>query len=355
MAYRFKLNERAGKALLRTGAEQFDRALASLDAEDQKSGVHDTRKSIKRLRALLRLARPGLDRSAYQHLNETLRDAGRTLSATRDRDVLLATVADISAGSPELRPTLRRVSSTIAPPGETQSSTRRSATNRKAHDLLSTAAEEWQKLEITEDAFGTIAAGLQRGMRDLAKAYEATEGGDEEAFHDLRKAVQRHWRHMRLVEAGWPAYFVARADEAKAISELLGKAQDLTLLIRHLHQEEASSGQATDAADVLDALKHQRAALQEAARSRTQRLLAEGPRALARRATEYWTAAIALRKAKRPASTKPAPEKTTAEKAAAGTGRSPLTGTTPRRRSAASKPPPGKRPAKTPPARVKPG
>lgn len=293
MAYRFKLNERAGKALLRTGAEQLRQALNTLGGDDAAAGIHGTRKCIKRLRALLRLARPGLEKAAYQHLNATLRDAGRTLSAARDRDVLIATAAELSATSTELRAPLRRISAAITPADN--AGRPRAAVIGKARDLLQTAADDWQALELSDDSFATLAEGIERGLRDLGDAFAATEGGDEEAFHDLRKTVQRHWRHMRLIEAGWPAYFRARADEAKAISELLGKAQDLTLMLRHLRNEAPASISRKALAGLKAALEQRRAALQEAARARTSRLLAESPRAHARRATEYWGAARALR------------------------------------------------------------
>lgn len=295
MAYRFKLNERAGKALLRTGAEQLRQALDTLGSGEAAAGIHGTRKCIKRLRALLRLARPGLEKSAYRHIETTLRDAGRTLSASRDRDVLIATATELSAGSPDLRTTLRRVCATIVPPDDASSSKPHAAVIAKARDLLQTATDDWQALELADDSFATLAAGIERGLRDLGEAFAATESGDEEAFHDLRKTVQRHWRHMRLVEAGWPAYFKARAEEAKEISELLGKAQDLTLMLRHLRMEPPPSVSGEDLGELIAAVEQRRAAFQDAARSRTTRLLAESPHAHARRAAEYWTAARALR------------------------------------------------------------
>jgi CHAD domain-containing protein len=341
MAYRFKLNESAGKALLRTGAEQFRCALESLRDADTTSGIHGTRKSIKRLRALLRLARPGLAKAEYQKLNATLRDAGRALSATRDRDVLLVTMAELSAGSPDLQPTLRRISSTIAPAAETANTKPHTDVIRQARTLLQTAATEWETLELSDDAFPTLAEGLARGLLDVGEAFEATEGGDEEAFHDLRKTVQRHRRHMRLVEAGWPAYFVARADEAKTISELLGKAQDLTLLLRHLGDDGPASVSQDALARLRETVKERRAALQDLARSHTRRLLAEGPRAHARRATEYWTAARTLRK-NRIANAVEAPAKEAAAAVSPTSATPPPRIRSPRPRTAAAKRSPGK-------------
>ena len=340
MAYRFKLNESADKALLRTGSEQLQRALASLRNSNAREGIHGTRKCIKRLRALLRLARAGLDKAAYQNLNTTLRDAGRTLSATRDRDVLLATTAELSAAEPHLRAALQRTSANIVPPSGVANLKQDAAVIRKARDLLQTAQTDWQALELSDDTFATFAYGLERGLRDIGQAYAETEGGDEEAFHDLRKTVQRHWRHMRLVEAGWPAYFRARAEEAKEISDLLGKAQDLTLLLRHLRIEfpESISGEALT--ELIRTVEQRRTTFQDIARSHTSRLIAESPRAHARRAAEYWTAAQMLRQEQLPHPAETPPVKAPAEI------RPIAIHPAPRKRSARTKPAAGKRAVK---------
>jgi CHAD domain-containing protein len=294
MAYRFKLNERIGKALQRTGREQIDAALGHLEASRSATAVHGARKCIKRLRALLRLARPGLAKSAYTELNTILRDAGRTLSTTRDRDVLLATIAELSVQAPQLRPALRQLSAALAHQAAQEPPAGKASPVTAAREQMELARERWRRLKLEQDAFEPLFEGLARGMRELAAAFDASDNGDEEAFHDLRKAIQRHWRHMRLIEAGWPAYFSTRAEEAKAIADILGRAQDLTLLLRHLRDggPHKPSPEHLVAIEVL--VRQQREALQQSARTRTRRLLADGPSALARRALEYWAAARML-------------------------------------------------------------
>jgi hypothetical protein len=60
-------------------------------APDEKA-VHDTRKAIKRLRALLRLLRGELGERAYRREDDTLRAVARRLSGARDATVMLATL-----------------------------------------------------------------------------------------------------------------------------------------------------------------------------------------------------------------------------------------------------------------------
>lgn len=54
------------------------------------TAVHDARRGLKRLRALLRLARTGLGEDTFARENTAARDTGRELSAVRDAQVLVS-------------------------------------------------------------------------------------------------------------------------------------------------------------------------------------------------------------------------------------------------------------------------
>ena len=96
MAFRFKLNEPVEKGFRRIGLEQIERAERQLSAsESLEVATHETRKSLKRVRALLRLARPGLGDTVYRAENARFRDIGALLSSARDSDVLLETVTKL--------------------------------------------------------------------------------------------------------------------------------------------------------------------------------------------------------------------------------------------------------------------
>src|SRR5690242_20693021 len=93
MSYGLTFNETPADAVERVRREQLDKAAEALrDGEDPVEAIHDARKRIKKTRALLRLARPGLTDGEYRRRNRALRDAGRGMSANRDADVLPETV-----------------------------------------------------------------------------------------------------------------------------------------------------------------------------------------------------------------------------------------------------------------------
>lgn len=58
--------------------------------EDVNTAVHDARRLLKTLRALLRMIRPGIGEACYQRENSCLREAARLLAPLRDAWVRLA-------------------------------------------------------------------------------------------------------------------------------------------------------------------------------------------------------------------------------------------------------------------------
>ncbi|MEQ1713760.1 MAG: CHAD domain-containing protein, partial [Hyphomicrobium sp.] len=101
MAYRFKLDEPIQSGVRRIGGEQIDRAITELDsAAGSVTAVHEARKCLKRLRALLRLARPALGETVFDRENTFFRETGALLSHVRDSEILLETVIKLDARFP---------------------------------------------------------------------------------------------------------------------------------------------------------------------------------------------------------------------------------------------------------------
>ena len=63
--------------------------------KDVPASIHDARRCLKRLRALLHLVRPGLDKDAYRREAEQLAAIGKLLSRARDRYVMQQTLAKL--------------------------------------------------------------------------------------------------------------------------------------------------------------------------------------------------------------------------------------------------------------------
>ncbi len=88
--------ERPGDGLRRMALGQLDLALGLLGGEDgiapDEEAVHETRKALKRLRAMVRLVQYELGAQAFARESTALREAGRRLAGARDAEVMVATL-----------------------------------------------------------------------------------------------------------------------------------------------------------------------------------------------------------------------------------------------------------------------
>ena len=106
---RFRLGdrERVPDGVRRIAHGQLDMSIERLEGhtdEDVGAAVHETRKSLKRLRALARLALGEIGDEAYRRENVAFRDAGRRLAGARDSQVLLETLDALTDRYPDQAP-----------------------------------------------------------------------------------------------------------------------------------------------------------------------------------------------------------------------------------------------------------
>ena len=294
MAYRFKIGEEFGDGLRRIGAEQIERAISQLESAPTGTAVHETRKCMKRIRALLRLVRAGIGEGAYKRENARFGDIGRMLSTSRDQAVIRATADRLEADHPEQAAALRALKRAVPDPGRSGNGTAAKRLAGRAIRELRDADRAWRELLLRGDGADSIASGVARGLLELRDAVAGSEGGEDEAVHDWRKAVQRHWRHMLLVREGWPLHFEARAAEAKQVSEILGLAQDLTLVIARATEPGGKGLSEAQVKIIGDLAERRRDALRQMASGHCLRLVAEGPEGHARRTMSYWNAAAGI-------------------------------------------------------------
>src|SRR6266480_3325979 len=105
-SYRFLEGEAVPEALRRIACGRIDHAVDELSGTTDSSpadAVHEARKDMKKLRAVVRLARDELGDEVYRRENECFRDAARRLSGVRDADVMLDTLGSLGRPFPALR------------------------------------------------------------------------------------------------------------------------------------------------------------------------------------------------------------------------------------------------------------
>jgi CHAD domain-containing protein len=238
----------------RIAIEQVDLAIAQLESGPgvpDATAVHETRKAIKRLRALLRLLRPRLRESVYRRENIALRQIAGRLAGARDAEVMLATLDALIARHPRrLRGRgIRRLRKKLR--AERRRARRRVGDERTralALTELRALRARLAAMEIDPDhGVRTFDPGLRRcyrqGRARRRKALKAGRRRRDAAMHDWRKRVkdlryaaelmQRRDRELALNGSRphkQPRRLARIAGQADDLGELLGEDHDLALL-----------------------------------------------------------------------------------------------------------------------------
>lgn len=295
MAYRLKPGDVKATAIRRIMREQIGRAVAALSQDPvPPEGVHQARKVVKRLRSLLRLLEPSLDARDFKSNVKELGRLGDQLAGARDAHVMSETVAKLlhhfgANAEQALGPLVRMTASQV----EGQ------AAHLSAERIQPTVAgflacgHKLESLEIKGHGFACLAGGLQksysRARENFTRAYKKP---DDERFHDLRKAVQWHQRHMVLLTKAWPEYFNVRVAACRELAQDLGYDHDLAMLIDLVERREDP---AVDSDAVIQVARSRQAELRAGAFALAERLFEERPAAFTRRIRGYWTAAPLIR------------------------------------------------------------
>lgn len=292
MPYQLELTEEAVPDALRAvAAEQLADAVRNLREErvtDPVTAVHEARKDLKKTRSILRLSREGMKPKARRGVNDALRDIAAGLADVRDADVMVETAGKLHerfAGQVSAR-----AFSTVRRRFATQALRSRAAADEAISDEVVAALQaqlagvkHWPVEAVDGEALAAgVSVAYERGREWFRVARkEPTVDG----LHEWRKRVKDLWYHARLLEAAWPGTFRALAEEAHALSDLLGDDHDVGVLIERFGGELWPPS--VDQEAFLELCDKRRAELEADAFALGAKLYAERPKAFARRVSAY--------------------------------------------------------------------
>lgn len=235
MSFRIEPSRPLAQEVRRLALRQNEAALARLDLArgDHASGLHETRKSIKKLRALLRLVRAA-DEDFYKSENARYRDISGALAPLREASALVETLDRLVAAHPK-KEFLPPVREWLA--GRRERIAGDTAALDKAIDAAVAGCEaghavlagrQWENVDAS-----VLAAGAGAAIARWRKALRRAESrGEEEDFHGLRKAAKAHLAHLGLLARMWPAAAPKYRKRLDALAERLGELNDVFVLRR---------------------------------------------------------------------------------------------------------------------------
>lgn len=300
--------EPLGVGVKRVTMDQLEGAAARFFDASVEFGdaVHEARKSVKRVRAMLRLVRGELSDRVYDFENDSLRRTAKLVSDIRTaRGVLDAAIS------------IRSIYGGLLADGTfsdmlSRLGTRRDLTELNALEdpnLVGRVVRGFERAyhrygswptdpEAREvygmgirDSYEAIGPGLSKtygmGRHAMAAAYRGPSPGE---FHQWRKRVKDMRHQMEFLAPLWPEVVVGTAMTLDRLGQILGEDNDLAELVSLLDSRLDLCPDPRERSLFRALARQRRDELQTASEILGRRLYAEKPKALADRFGEYWGA-----------------------------------------------------------------
>jgi CHAD domain-containing protein len=192
--------------------------------------VHELRKALKKIRALLRMVREQIEPDIFDRENQRYRDIGRQLEALREAKVRIETLTAL----------LENYEHTISKEVFESLVNTIEETHRK--HVSAFGPDQWNELEVNlanakndvklwipeANDFDAFSASIKKVYRRGLKAYlSVREQPDAEIFHELRKRAKYLRYQLRFLEDMWPKVFTALEDSMHDLTDFLGDDHDL--------------------------------------------------------------------------------------------------------------------------------
>ena len=295
MPYRLLDHEPPGPGLRRIAAEQLHAASVRLEAcqPDPQEAVHDVRKRLKKVRAVLRLARSEMGEALYARENARYRDLGRLLAPVRDSHTRLEAARGLLEGHGALgdQAAFHAVETLLrADRSELVAQFAGSDVRRKALSMLRQAEGRPLGWPLDGPAFESLRPGLLRIYRQGRERMEAAcAEPSPDRFHDWRKRGKYLGYQLRILEPAWPAVLKTTTEALHDMTALLGEAHDLSELAVAVHGLDTPFSNGPQAELLGDLVAGRCTVLHARARALGERVYAEEPEAFAERIESYWS------------------------------------------------------------------
>ena len=280
MALALKPHEKPGAGLRRIAHKRLQKLLKTSRARDlgDDEGVHNTRKQVKELRGVLRLARDELGKKTYRAQNQALRDAARPLSQLRDASVLIDTLDKlIERSRGRLKPgPLARLRQNL------RDRRRQVRTLMQEKQVLSPLLRCVQGSERRVRRWPDRDGGWKSVRCRLRRIYQkgrtamrlAHAAGSNEAWHEWRKRTNALRYALESICCIRPKRIGRLTRQAHRLTQILGEDHDLAVL-GEVAQQQVGVHAATDSALVLSMMVKRRLGLQTQAHAIGSRLFSE--------------------------------------------------------------------------------
>jgi len=283
MGYHIEKGESLATAFGRIAAEEIDLAMAQSRRLHRGEAVHNARKALKRLRALLRSLRVAFPKKLFRAENRHIAATCRRISPLRDVHVQLRTLGKLKAaaspaGDHIRRQLLRQQSSFIR---------RIPALRKTVRALLEVSRQSLASWPLRKATAEDLASGLKRIYKQGREAFKtARKSPTPGHLHAWRKKTKSLGYGLELIKnlgSGELSKMIRCSD---ILTVALGDDQDLFMVLRALDKEHRSNP-ASDFKRLANRISLKRAKRQKRAFKLGEKVYGEKPGGFEKRLDRY--------------------------------------------------------------------
>jgi len=283
MGYHIEKGESLATAFGRIAAEEIDLAMAQSRRLHRGEAVHNARKALKRLRALLRSLRVAFPKKLFRAENRHIAATCRRISPLRDVHVQLRTLGKLKAaagpaGDHIRRQLLRQQSSFIR---------RIPALRKTVRALLEVSRQSLASWPLRKATAEDLASGLKRiykqGREAFKTARKSPTPGHLHAWRKKTKSLGYGLEMIKNLGSGELSKMIRSSD---ILTEALGDDQDLFMVLRALDKEHRSNP-ASDFNRLANRISLKRAKRQKRAFKLGEKVYGEKPGGFEKRLDRY--------------------------------------------------------------------
>ncbi len=282
MAFELRNSESARRGLRRLARKDLASARDAISGAvpPSEEAIHAARKSVKKVRAVLRLIDAD-DGRGLRGAKRRLRKVNRTLSCLRDADAMIQTLATLKKHHPSLfseHGYARIHRGLVARRRRAFAAARRDGAWKDAARCLRGLRYSARAWRTRHRGFPALAPGIRaigkRARRALARARQTNAAVD---FHAWRKEMKALWYALRLAGAGTGA-IVRDIRALHSAEQWLGDDHNLVILCAALTQDSSACRGPLEVKRLQDAVNATQAMLRRKAIAGTHRIFAIPPR-----------------------------------------------------------------------------
>ncbi|HEX6566869.1 MAG TPA: CHAD domain-containing protein [Chthoniobacterales bacterium] len=255
-------------------------------ANDEET-THQIRTTIKRLRALLRLTRPGLDPAFFEQENDRLRSEARILSSARDSEVARDTLRTLPMNDQSRREAVDAVLSGLEPRIQ-----REKAHQPNLNELKEDAREtrtRFRRVKFRGTEQQIIETGIRKVYRQgRQRMKEAIRTEEDAAYHRWRIRAKNLYYELQFLETVWPKRLHQMVSRLSKLQDRIGLDHDLVVLRAELKRTPEVFGGKERVGRIVSCLDRQIKKSRRSAIPLGRKIWQKTPKRFARQLARHW-------------------------------------------------------------------